>query len=600
MRIIRDLGIINIIFLVSILFLYGCEASTELKIYQPVVTHTIINQVYTEWSPAMHYNHDADIAFFRGRYFCVWNANPEGKDEGYPGQYNYLSYSDDFRNWSVPVKAFASEGGAINPVDDDYQWQPNFINFHDEVLYCAWCVSNKNPAVYISYSNDGIHWTNTKPEQQLPEQIHRIEKEQFYREDSDSKSGHSLNRTPEVAFPTNHGLLTKDERMLFPVSFPPLTWESAALISEDKGKSWVWGNLTNLIKPSTFVPDPAIKFQSPFVKFWEPVFYEYENGDIGMIVRCVMNKQVDGFDDSKSIFHAISKDGGYTFSSPVSVEVPTLSAREMIFRPEATGEALFMVANDWLKEVPMQLRDRNNLSLYLAPVSDPDLLLPGPLVQQKGNTGHYPNGEIRDGKLCIAYSYGMKPRAIYGSRVEELPDFSEPFLLPRGGSPAVEFRRDGKAWFPETYSTLGLVLTEELTKQEILNLEFNIKITSVPNFYPVHKPHPTVQGTTVLTVGGINRNGTVLRVINPLPPYDVQVRYKDKWHNIGQINLYDDLKVNFEIRENTFKISINDNKAVEFQERLLRKISFGGLYLEPVVYPTNGTFELDLNTIKIY
>lgn len=70
------------------------------------VEHAVINQIFPKWSPAMSYNHDADITFFKGRYIAAWNANPNIPDESKPGQLNYVSVSGDFQHWSVPIPAF--------------------------------------------------------------------------------------------------------------------------------------------------------------------------------------------------------------------------------------------------------------------------------------------------------------------------------------------------------------------------------------------------------------------------------------------------------------------------------------------------------------
>ncbi|MCU0779169.1 MAG: hypothetical protein MUF86_16085, partial [Akkermansiaceae bacterium] len=81
------------------------------------IEHAVINEVYPAWSPHMGYNHDSDITRFKGRYVAAWNANPETPEESRPGQRNYLSVSDDFQHWSVPVEPFTSKGRAVQPVD---------------------------------------------------------------------------------------------------------------------------------------------------------------------------------------------------------------------------------------------------------------------------------------------------------------------------------------------------------------------------------------------------------------------------------------------------------------------------------------------------
>ena len=101
-----------------------------MKVYKPEITHTTISKPYSEWYPFMSYQHDSDITIFKDRFVCMWNANSSIPGEGQPGQYNYLSVSDDFQKWSKPVRCFCSEGGAENPQDElNVQWQPSFINY---------------------------------------------------------------------------------------------------------------------------------------------------------------------------------------------------------------------------------------------------------------------------------------------------------------------------------------------------------------------------------------------------------------------------------------------------------------------------------------
>jgi len=101
-------------------------------IYDPRVDITVVNKAFPDWSPQMGYNHDSDITKFKGKYIVMWNANQTTTAEGQPGQYNYVSYSTDFVNWSQPYSPFTSGANATNPVDIDSQWQPNFINYHDQ------------------------------------------------------------------------------------------------------------------------------------------------------------------------------------------------------------------------------------------------------------------------------------------------------------------------------------------------------------------------------------------------------------------------------------------------------------------------------------
>ena len=44
---------------------------------------------------------------------------------------------------------------------------------------------------------------------------------------------------------------------------------------------------------------------------------------------------------------------------------------------------------------------------------------------------------------------------------------------------------------------------------------------------------------------------------------------------------------------------MNDLKKVTLLGTLKRKINFGGFYIDPIPYPSAGTFELDLKTVEV-
>jgi len=57
--------------------------------------------------------------------------------------------------------------------------------------------------------------------------------------------------------------------------------------------------------------------------------------------------------------------------------------------------------------------------------------------------------------------------------IEQLPDFSRPFFLPRGGRSGLRFDGD-IAIFEQRQSSLGVVLTKELTLQPKLRMAFDV------------------------------------------------------------------------------------------------------------------------------
>jgi hypothetical protein len=121
----------------AVVLLSGCVLAPKsagrasLPIYEPSVKFADIYFPHPSVQPLLKYNHDVDIVKFKGRFFAAWNANATPA-EGVPGQYNFLSVSDDFEQWSKPVRLFYKEGGCENPIETDNQWQPDFINYKDE------------------------------------------------------------------------------------------------------------------------------------------------------------------------------------------------------------------------------------------------------------------------------------------------------------------------------------------------------------------------------------------------------------------------------------------------------------------------------------
>lgn len=557
------------------------------------VEHAVINEVYPKWSPNMGYNHDADITFFKGRYVATWNANPDIPDESRPGQKIYFSVSDDFQHWSEPVAAFTSEGGAINPVNstgNDFQWQPNFINYNDQTLFCAWCVTGPNAAAYVSKSVDGIHWETVRITEPLPKSY-----------DSAAAPGSS-------PFPSNHGLLTKSGVMLFPICLAPKEMpegkplQVGALISKDGGKSWHWGEFTPVLPVSKFLkPGRHNTGKRSEVRVWEPHFFEHPDGKIGLLIRVANVEAEDGLTADQMILYAESSDGGVTFSYPKTVDIETVSSRHQSFSMSRSASDLILVANDWLPGYTKTLRDRHFLSAYFSPVCDPNLLIPGPVIQKHGTTGHYPNGEINNGEMIIAYSYGVKPRAIYASRIKNLPDFSTPFFLPREGRPAVSIDESTQtAYFPETFSSMGLVLTKELTEQKQITLDFAVKLLTVPSFYPGQSKDEAVNGMTLLTIGALDHDNTQIRISRPLPPYNVEVLKNNQWTKIGEVGSRETLNISVAMSDSEYTVKINDYDPVTIQGRLMRKINFGGFYTDPIAYPSTGTFQLDLKSVQVH
>lgn len=523
-----------------------------LEIYRPTVTLAPIYFPHPAATPLLKYNHDVDIVKFRGRFLAAWNANAKPA-EGVPGQYNFLSVSDDFQTWSTPVRLFYKEGGCENPVETDNQWQPSFINHRDEILYCAWCDYNAR-RTFVASSRDGLRWRN-----------------------------HEVPSTPPglegqvVGFPTNHGLITSRGTLLIPCSLPPTpkfivgdTRFAAMLRSEDGGTSWQWSQPLEAAPWSQQGENPK-EFGTDRITIWEPMPFQQADGRIGLLVRnsTAQDKPEIPEKSHRMLLCATSNDDGRTWTKARTVEVDTICSRSFAVGGLGARDGLLMVMNDNYVQVPERIsRDRYFLSLYLAPVSDPDLLLPGPLVQPQGGTAFYPNGFVDGGKLYLACT----SQGIHSALLQPLPDFSRPFLLPREGRPGL--RIDGRtAYLGQRQSSLGLVLTEALTCQARLRLTFDVDVHQY-----LGRDFP------ILTLGGKTRQGTVIRAIySEDRKSDVfQVRtLGNQWANIGPFRMKSWNHFEIEIGRESFSVAVNGSRPLTVSRALLRKICFGGLYEKP-------------------
>jgi hypothetical protein len=558
-----------------------------LSIYRPTISHYPIYIPREGSKPCLKYNHDVDIVRFQDKFIASWNAN-ETAEENVPGQYNYLSYSDDFKNWTMPIQFLTSEAYCENPVDSDNQWQPSFINYHDKILFCAWCDVGAQKT-YIASSVDGIKWKNQK-----------------------------INTAPDelsgmvIGFPTNHGLLLKNGIMVFPCSLPFIEAQSinengkrsshyrvgktryaAMIISSDGGQTWSWGKPIEAISWSDIGENPDLPGGNT-ITLWEPGIFEESSGRLGMLIRNVSNQDAPERDPFMKphhmILHACSDDSGQLWSKARPVEVDSVISR---IYPEAgagTPDSLMMVMNDWIVNVPERIsHDRFFLSLYCSPICDPDLMLPGPTIQPDGGTAFYPNGFIDGSCMYVAYTY---PSSIMGTKIEPIPDFNKPFLLPRGSRSGLYFE-ESIVRLTQKWSSIGLVLNQELTNKAILRLSFDFRVTCR------REDH-----FSLITLGGKTRAGAkIICNYNKDSGNDFLAVEFVSGEKL-MISEFDQgcwLTLELTLGSDFFEACLNGIK-IKYNYFLLRKICFGGLYEEPE-WPLgcshSESIEIDLNSIYI-
>jgi hypothetical protein len=322
------------------------------------------------------------------------------------------------------------------------------------------------------------------------------------------------------------------------------------------------------------------------------MLFEQADGRIGLLVRNSTAQEKSEIPEKsyRMLLYATSSDQGRAWTKARTVEVDTICSRNFTVAGVGGGDGLLMVMNDNFVQIPQRIsHDRYFLSLFLAPVGNPDLLLPGPLLQPQGGTAFYPNGFVADGKLYVAYTY---PRGIHSTVIEPLPDFSRPFLLPREGRAGLKI--DGRiASFGQRYSSLGLVLNEVLTRADELQLTFA---------FDVHRY--SGQDFPILTLGGKTRQGATLRAV-----YDEKtgtdvllIRVGSKVAELGPFAMRQWNRIEATLRQRTFAVAVNGGKPLSFDVPLMRKICFGGLYERPEwpmgVWPSSE-IRLDLDSIVV-
>ena len=514
-------------------------------IYIPKITHAPVYFPRNGTAPYLRYNHCADTVRFRGRFLTAWNANRTGR-EGVTGQYNFLSFSNDFIRWTPPTKLFSGEL-CDPPIRSDLQWQPSFLCDRDETLFCAWCDTGTGQT-FIASTTDGIHWKNRA-----------IPPHPFFSKTDDV-----------IAFPTNHGLAAQDGSLYFPISFRTPNYEDSryagVLISRDRGKNWFWSKPAEAISWQEMGISPdATLMEHP--SLWEPMVYEYDAFSLGLLVRNNTDtRKHPAVQTEHLLLFSRSFDRGKSWTPCRPVELETVVSRCYAV---CSGSNFLMVMNDWIRGIPDHIPgDRLNLALFCGSSRDPDLLLPGPVIQPQGGRAFYPNGFTFDGKLYVVYTY---PDCIGATIVHELPDGTHPYLLPRGSRDGLRIDSEAIVLLqPE--ATIGLVLPESMFREELFSLEFDLysEVRSESDF-------------PILSLGGKTREGARLLLrfdVNSEQDILIFAAADGTEIPVGSVPFRSPVRLRLNIYRDRLEV-INGEVKIQYPGHILRKIAFGGLYVPP-------------------
>lgn len=398
----------------------------EYSVYQPRVERYDVVNTHRQ---ALRYNHCSDIAWFRDRWFVVWNGNTE-IEEGRDGTKIYMSTSRDGVVWTEPVAAFSDERASENPIPvTGIQWQPGLLVVGDE-LWAMWhqleSYARQSPDLdrlgcYHSILRDPDgKWTNRKLEW-------------------DGRAYPVIRDLPWRVFPSLKPVRLDSGRVLAPVNLigpdlggvsPPgvtifrvrggrFTMDSV-LYTDDLGATWG-------ISEGTTMP------AAPWAQ-WEPTIWQEPDGTVMMFARNHDERPPESGGPlvSQRVAWSLSRDEGVTWTPKRIVPLETANSRMHVVR--GAGNRYIMAANDWTPQPGFG--NRYNLALFFNRGGG-IAFTAGVNFSGDDRIVAYPQMEIRGNRALISYTEGM-PRgsSIRVAHVEPMPDPDIHYLFPRSNVPA--------------------------------------------------------------------------------------------------------------------------------------------------------------------
>lgn len=385
-------------------------------VYQPRIERAVVVEAAEQ---PLRYNHDSSVAWFRDRWFCVWNANTVPA-EGAPGQLNYVSTSRDGLNWSAPQPVFSDHSLSANPIPcpKGTQWQPNLLVV-GERLWCIWSQNSKDAhnGCYFSTLDapDGL-WTNRLLTW-------------------NGQADPVIDDHPHRLFPTQNPSRLSTGRVLAPITtIGPASTNPAAgknswygrekrnsvIYTDDEGLTWH-------VSPGTMLP--GLEWRQ-----WEPTVWEQPDGSVLMFAR---NNFIPAFENTvirsdETLTWSRSRDRGATWTPHAFVPLETVVSRMHVMR-QPDSDRYLMLHNDWLSG--RFGVDRRNMALFINRGGGINFTAGVGLTDNEPEVA-YPQMDIRGEALLFVYSQGpCSLRNIRSVRLSNLPEADKYYIYPRNNLP---------------------------------------------------------------------------------------------------------------------------------------------------------------------
>ncbi len=396
------------------LMIFAAAPWRAYEVYQPRIERvTVVDGDRDE----LNYNHGSSVAWFKDRWFCLWNANTV-RCEGKPGQRIYMSTSRDGRTWSRFEAAFDNPQRSedVVPCRWGVQWQPNLVVVGGE-LWALWSQLSKDRyyGCYVSrlrepggkWRNERLAWDG-RPDPMIDGQRWRV-------------------------LPLANPVQLRSGRVLAPATligrraadapdsvkgWKGLEKRSSVLYTDDRGKTW-------RVAPGAAIPGKSWAQ-------WEPTVCEPGGGAVMMFAR----NAAGGDRPQDALVGSVSRDAGATWTP--HARVPLYTAISRMHVRSWRGRSI-MAHNDW-PAAPAMGR-RYNLALFFTRGAGIDFVA-GPGFSGIDPVAAYPNMWIEGDAAAISYSTGFPPRAIRVAHVSPLPSPGRHYLFPRTNvaPPATPYR----------------------------------------------------------------------------------------------------------------------------------------------------------------